>query len=157
MIWWERRKYGKRVLALYEGIVYPLGRSALPALWRVYHDRSCIYAGFGEKDGAETTAAVLAANVIGRMVDQLHQDERKLALFALREENRADRLANNLRLMIEAALHTIPEVQAKSFGYEVIGALEGYTPDQRERYRFQRHLDDLFPGSTGDYESPENL
>ena len=117
----------------------------MPALWNRFPNKNVIYQGFGEKNGAYITAAVLASEVIAKSIDTLPEDQRLAAREALRNNERGDPLADNIQQMLENAAALLPEHFALSFGFELMGALEGYAPEDRGAYRMRRHMDLVLP------------
>lgn len=157
MKWLWRWKYAREVKRHYGFIMWPLGKMANVALRQAFPNLGVLKYGYDKGDSPQFSAVLLATTVVGRIIETISPDARRMALHALSTSNESNALANNLVAILDAATALgAQEAELNAMKYEMVGALEGYTADQRERYRMQRAIDDLIPGSTGQYEAPHN-
>jgi hypothetical protein len=106
----------------------------------------------------EEAACVIAIMTIGTALQDLTDDHKQLALFALQNDNRGENISNHLRIVI-SAVHEITSSQAYRDGvlYQILGALQGLSGEDLENYRGEHQVANVVRSIAEGSDSPHDI
>jgi hypothetical protein len=89
----------------------------------------------------EQAACIIAIMTLGTVLQSLAEDHKRLALFALQNDNRGETISNHLRAVI-SAVYDITSSEAYRDGviHQILGALQGLSGEELENYRGEQQL-----------------
>jgi hypothetical protein len=135
-------RYRNKVLHRMDFIFSSLGTSMSKKLLRANFGRNWkpfirSYCDQGIK--VDEAAALSSLMCVRGLLKKVSQDEKNLALHAIRTDNRANMTANRLRSVHAGISLYGTDAVAKAALYEIIGCLEGRSDEDLDEYR-TRHL-----------------
>ena len=139
-------RFRRHVLARMDFIFSSMGPSMAKDVLRANFGRkwkAVLDAMYDEGLKPDEAAANGALVSLRGIVTKVSDDDRALALHAIRTENRASSLANHLRSIHGGIALYGKKAVADAASYEIIGLLEGKTGEDLDSYRTKRMIEDV--------------
>ncbi len=106
----------------------------------------------------EEAACIIAIMTVGTVLQDLTQDHKQLALYALQNDNRGENISNHLRFVI-STVYDITSSQSYRDGviYQILGALQGLSGEDLENYRGEQQVANVLGRIAQGSDSPHDI
>jgi hypothetical protein len=89
----------------------------------------------------EQSACIIAMIALGTVLQSLTEDQKRLALWALQNDDRGENISNNLRAVISVVYNvTSSEAYREGVIHQILGALQGLSGEDLENYRGEQQV-----------------